>query len=242
MQQCQLRYQGIHMARAAPCNGTWSRLSNVTGRQVEETDFKIDYLFCPTDIGGPLMPVQLDLEVIEKIVVLWMWSTGSRTQTKVLVLVLVAYSGFVYSPQPCSWVGVMLKLMCKILASWFLMVLKFVGPKIISIWKILQSLTHSVHHFYQHLMPQCVKYQNVVPKAFLNANLIKFHWNIDGLAQGCSNSSLVPNHRYVTYSLIDNMLTSISPDNGLAPNRPQAIGRNKVLLPPKKYPCLPNKL
>ena len=24
-----------------------------------------DYLFCPTDIGGPLMPVQLDLQVIE---------------------------------------------------------------------------------------------------------------------------------------------------------------------------------
>ena len=54
------------MARAASCNGTWSRPSNVTGRHVEETDFNIDYLFCPTDICGPLMPVQLDLEVIEK--------------------------------------------------------------------------------------------------------------------------------------------------------------------------------
>ena len=40
---------------AASCNGTWSRLSNVTGRHVKGTDFKIDYLFCPTDIGGPLI-------------------------------------------------------------------------------------------------------------------------------------------------------------------------------------------
>ena len=46
-----------------------------------------------------------------------------------------------------SWAGVMLKLMCKILASWFLTDLKIVGPEIISMWKILQSLTHSVHHF-----------------------------------------------------------------------------------------------
>ena len=32
---------------------------------MEETDFKIVYLFCPTDIGGTVMPVQLDLQVIE---------------------------------------------------------------------------------------------------------------------------------------------------------------------------------
>ena len=41
---------------AASCNGNWSRPSNVTGRHVEETDFKIDYLFCPTDVSGPLTP------------------------------------------------------------------------------------------------------------------------------------------------------------------------------------------
>ena len=59
-------FKGFAWLRAASCNGTWSRPWNVTGRHVEETDFKIDYLFCPTDIGGPLIPVQLDLQVIEK--------------------------------------------------------------------------------------------------------------------------------------------------------------------------------
>ena len=55
-----------HWLRTASCNGTWSRLSNVSGRHIKETDFKIDYLFCLSDIGGPPMPVQLDLQVTEK--------------------------------------------------------------------------------------------------------------------------------------------------------------------------------
>ena len=58
--------EGCTWLGTASCNGIWSRRSNVTGRHIKETDFKIDYLFCPTDIGGPLMPVELDLEVIEK--------------------------------------------------------------------------------------------------------------------------------------------------------------------------------
>ena len=45
---------------AASCNGTWSRPSNVTGKHIEETDFRIDYLFCPNYVGGgALIPVQL---------------------------------------------------------------------------------------------------------------------------------------------------------------------------------------
>ena len=55
----------------------------------------ISSLFCPTDIGGPLMPAKVRFTSYWKIVrgmdmnlVLWIWSTRTRTQTKILVLVL----------------------------------------------------------------------------------------------------------------------------------------------------------
>ena len=40
-----------------------------------ETDFDINYLFSPCDIGGPLY--------------VWIWSTYTHTHTKILVLILV---------------------------------------------------------------------------------------------------------------------------------------------------------
>ena len=55
-----------HCLWAASCNGTFSGPSNVSGRHVKETDVKIGYSFCPTDIGGTPMHVQLHLQIAEK--------------------------------------------------------------------------------------------------------------------------------------------------------------------------------
>ena len=52
---------------------------------------KLIYLICSTDIGGPLMSVQLDLQVIEyswgmdMTLVIWIWSTHIPTHTKLLL-------------------------------------------------------------------------------------------------------------------------------------------------------------
>ena len=82
--------------RALSPNGTCSRPSDVAGKSFRENDFKIDYLFYTTNIGGPLMPPKLLFKLLWKKVrdmdmnlVLWIWST--RTQTKVLILVLTHF-------------------------------------------------------------------------------------------------------------------------------------------------------
>ena len=50
---------GVSHLKAVSHNGTCSRPSDVAWKSFRENNFKIDYLFYTTNIGGPLMPPKL---------------------------------------------------------------------------------------------------------------------------------------------------------------------------------------
>ena len=92
--------QRLAWLKAVSHNGTCSRPSDVAWKSVREDDFKIDYLFYTTNIGGHWSLQSYLTSYCEKglgiwtwISVLWIWSTQTQTQnqTKVLVLVLTHF-------------------------------------------------------------------------------------------------------------------------------------------------------
>ena len=83
--------QRLAWLKAVSHNGTCSRPSDVAWKSFRENDFKIDYLFYTTNIGGHWCLQSYLTSYCEKrlgILVLWIWSNRTRTQTKVLVLML----------------------------------------------------------------------------------------------------------------------------------------------------------
>ena len=80
-------------------NGTCSRPSDVAGRSFRENDFKIDYLFYTTIIGGHWCLHSYFYKLLQKKVrdmdmnlVLWIWSTQTQTQTRTRTQTFFQYS------------------------------------------------------------------------------------------------------------------------------------------------------
>ena len=80
--------QRLAWLKAVSHNGTCSRPSDVAWKSFRENDFKIDYLFYTTNIGGHRCLQNYLTSYCEKRVrdmdmnlVLWIWSTRTRTQT-----------------------------------------------------------------------------------------------------------------------------------------------------------------
>ena len=92
--------QRLAWLKAVSHIGTFSRPSDVAGKSFRENDFKIDYLFCTTNIGGHwclqnyFTSCCVKRLYMDRNLVLWIWST--RTQTKVLILVLTYFFQYSY--------------------------------------------------------------------------------------------------------------------------------------------------